>query len=533
MIRLDDLLARHRAAGPAARVLIGDDGSTVDLDRFQAMIAGTEGWLRDQGLERGDRIAVMMLNRPEWLAILFAAARMGVAVAVVNTRYRTHEVHHIVRSSGARMLIVQDDGQKPDFVGMLAELAGDDLPELQRIALLCDAEGLARRQGSLCRPLVAFDPAPAAFAPDTASNPDDPLIFFTTSGTTSLPKLVVHTQRTMSLHASGSPETLGFGRLRTTGLLGGLPFCGVFGLNPTLGAIAAGLPVQMMATFDAGQAVAHVRREGLSHMLGSDEMYRRMLDLDEGILREMSFCGFGAFTPGLLPGLTEAARAGAPLAGVYGSSEVHAIFAVQRPDMPIDERVKGGGLVASVSGARLQIVDPETGEALPHGQAGLLRIRADSNFAGYWNNPEATAKAVDADGFFTTGDLAYLRADGSFVYLARMGDTIRLSGFLTDPGEIEEALKDIAGLPEVQVIGIEIDGQSRAAAFVRHSGPVALDQAAIQAALRARIASYKVPARIWAIDEFPTIQSANGRKIQKKELRQWALDRLASEKASA
>lgn len=529
MIRFDDLLAAHRAKGAESRVLIREDGRPVPLAELEGLIGGAEVWLRDQGLVRGDRIALMMLNRPEWLALFLAAARIGVAVAVVNTRYRAHEVHHILKSSGARLAILQDDGQRPDFVELLRDLPGEDLPALEGFALLTAGGGITAREGLLCRPLREVDLHPAPLASDTTSNPDDPVIFFTTSGTTSLPKLVVHTQRSLSRHATAARDTMGLWRLPTRAYIAGLPFCGVFGLNPTLASLGAAVPIQMLAMFDAAQAAACIRREQATHMLGSDEMYRRLLDEDETILRGMSLCGFGAFTPGLSELLAEAARKGAPLVGVYGSSEVHAIFGIQRLDLPVEERLKGGGTISPVNDARLKVVDPETGADLPLGQAGLLRIAAATNFAGYWNNPEATAKAVDAEGFFTTGDMAQLREDGSFVYLARMGDAIRLAGFLTDPAEIEEALKEISGLSEVQVIGVEIDGQTRAAAFVRRDPALPLDQPALLAGLKGGIAGYKVPARIWEVAEFPTVPSANGVKIQRTTLRQWALDRLAAE----
>lgn len=533
MIRFDDLLTAHRAQGPGTKVLIAEDGAAISLAEFEGLIGGAEAWLRDQGLVRGDRIALMMLNRVEWLAIFFAAARIGVAVAVVNTRYRSHEVHHILKSSGARLCILQDDGQRPDFVELLRDLSADDLPALEGFALLTGGRGLSARDGLLCRPLREVVLTPTALAPDQTSDPDDPVIFFTTSGTTSLPKLVVHTQRTLARHATASGDTLGFGRLPTRAYIAALPFCGVFGLNPTMASIGAAVPIQLLAMFDAAQAAHCIRREKATHMLGSDEMYRRLLDEDATILHGMSLCGFGAFTPGLLDRLTEAARQGSPLVGVYGSSEVHAIFSIQSLDLPVEERIKGGGAVSAVNGARLRVVDPETGAELAIGQAGLLQIAAKTNFAGYWNNPDATAKAVDADGFFTSGDMAHLREDGSFVYLARMGDAIRLAGFLTDPAEIEEALKSIGGLTEVQVIAIEIDGQTRAAAFVRRDPALPLDAAALQSSLKTGIAAYKVPARIWEVDEFPTIPSANGVKIQRTTLRQWALDRLASEGSNA
>lgn len=527
-IRLDDLLAAHRARGPQSVVCWREDGGEVTLAAFEELVGGCAAWLRDHGVTRGDRIAVMMLNRPEWLAILFAAARVGAAVAVINTRYRANEIHHILRSSQAKLAILQDDGGKPDFCTVMSEVPGDDLPYLEAFALLGDSG----REQLIGRPCLRFAPEPRALTRDLDSDASDPVIFFTTSGTTSLPKLVMHAQKTIGLHAIAARETLRFEEIPPRGYLAGLPFCGVFGLNPTLAAIGFAVPVQLIAMFDAEIAARLIRERELSHLVGSDEMYRRILDHDADVLAQMTLCGFGAFTPGLAEVLEAAARAGVPLAGVYGSSEVNAIFTIQAPDLPIEERLKGGGRPAARDEPRLRVVDPDTGEICPPGRTGLLHIAARSNFIGYYGNPEATAKAIDSEGFFNTGDMAYLREDGSLVYVARMGDAIRLSGFLTDPSEIEEALKVHGGLREVQVIGVDIDGQTRAAAFVRRDPASSLDTEAVIRTLKVQVAAYKVPTRIWEIDEFPTIPSANGLKIQRTTLRQWALERLSAEEQS-
>ena len=105
------------------------------------------------------------------------------------------------------------------------------------------------------------------------------------------------------------------------------------------------------------------------------------------------------------------------------------------------ERCKGGGFPADPE-AQLRVRHTESGELLEPEQSGVLEMRADGNFAGYFNNPEATSQTVDQDGFFSTGDIGYLRRDGSFIYQTRAGDAIRLSGFLVNPAEIEDILRD-------------------------------------------------------------------------------------------
>src|SRR5712691_9785111 len=154
------------------------------------------------------------------------------------------------------------------------------------------------------------------------------------------------------------------------------------------------------------------------------------------------------------------------------------------------------------------------------------RSRAPSLFAGYCNDAEATAAAMRPDGFFRTGDIGRLRADGSFVFETRRGDAIRLGGFLVSPVEIEDTLKRIPAVADAQVVGVELDGRMRCAAFVIPAEGFAPSEAEIVAGAAEIMAAFKVPARVWFLDAFPVTQSANGTKIQRSKLREMAIERL-------
>ena len=147
------------------------------------------------------------------------------------------------------------------------------------------------------------------------------------------------------------------------------------------------------------------------------------------------------------------------------------------------------------------------------------------------SDPEATARAIDAEGFFRSGDVGQLRGDGSFVYLARNGDFIRLSGFLTDPAEIEEVIETADGVAKAQVVGVAHEGRTRPVAFILPEEGDAPDPEAVLAHVNARLAHYKVPLMIVPVEAFPTTESANGLKIQKARLRDMAEARLAGESA--
>jgi fatty-acyl-CoA synthase len=532
--RLDALLEPWRATDIGGTPFVTDDDTPVTIGDFDTRVAATEVWLRRHDIKPGDRVAVWLPNRIEWLALLFALARIGAVLVAVNTRYRAAEVSHILSVSGARLLIMQPGFRRIDFAAVVADIDPAGLPALEAVAVLTDTGD--RPERVLDKPTVAFNPTPGLTTPppepDRTSDPTSPLILFTTSGTTKAPKLVQHAQHTLARHSRLAAHAYGFD-VEGAGFLAAMPLCGVFGLNAALAALAGRAPVHLMALFEAATAAARIRRHSLTHLIGSDEMIHRLIDHDRDALASLRLCGFAAFTPGLGEALRAAAERGLPLCGVYGSSEVNAIFAVQPLSLPLEERLKGGGRPAAGSDAEVRVRDTQTGAVLPPLQTGELEIRAPTNFIGYENNPDATSQAVDGEGFFRTNDIGYVRDDGSFVYVTRRGDAIRLAGFLVDPAEIEEALKTLDGIEDAQVVGVEHDDRTRPVAFVIVADAPTFDERWIVDAMVGLVAAFKVPARVLRLDAFPTTQSANGTKVQRAKLRQMALEHLRSEEGTA
>ena len=498
----------------------------ITYGEFAAHCRKTAAWLADQGIGPGDRVAVWLVNRIEWLALLFGLARIGAAAVALNTRYRAAELQTILDRSGARLLVLQHNFRKIDFPAVLQGVDAAAVRSLERVAVVdADADTPSLVLGKPTIPFEAFERPPGE--PVDHSRPDAPVVLFTTSGTTTGPKLVVHSQRTIAFHSRRVASAFGFEEPDAC-LLGALPFCGVYGFNSALAALTAGAPVVLMETFEAGPAVDLIRRHRVTHAFGSDEMYRRILELAPGHdpFPTVRLFGFAAFNPGAADFARVAWDKRVPLVGLYGSSEVQALFSLQPKSAPLSERIEGGGQPAAGSEAEIRIRDVDTAELLPPGRSGEIEIGAPSNFVGYWNDPGATADAVGRDGFFRTGDIGRLRADGAFVYETRRGDAIRLGGYLVSPSEIEEALKRIPGVGDVQVVGVEIAGQPRCVAFVVPVAAAAPREADVVAAAAAQMAGFKVPARVWFVDEFPTTESANGVKIQRTRLRDMALERL-------
>lgn len=498
------------------------DGTPVSRAEFSGMVEQTTTWLAAQGIGKGDVVAVWLVNRVEWITLLFAAARLGAIVAAVNTRYRRAEVAHLLKLAGAKLLVVEAAFRSIDFASILADIAEADVPALQKLAVV-GADAIPAQW-----PCVRFDAFDKPYPPAPAQDDIDlPVLLYTTSGTTKGPKLVAHSQRTLATHAFAVAKALQLSPQRHS-LLAMLPFCGTFGMTSLLGFIAAGATVHVLDAFEVVPALKILEEHGITHAFGSDEMFRRILALTDAQrpFPHLEICGFAAFQPGWRELAAEAEARGLPLFGLYGSSEVQALFSIARPNDAFADRIEGGGWPMSPE-AKVRVRDTETGELAAPGVSGEIEISAPSRFLGYFNNPDATRDAITADGFFRTGDIGRLR-DGAFVYETRAGDAMRLGGFLVAPGEIEDELKSCAGVADAQVVAVDLKGQARCVAFVIPAG-TSPQQEVLTARLRERLAGYKVPARIYVVDAFPVTDSANGVKIQRARLRAMAMERIAAE----
>ncbi len=545
--RLHSILAPHLERTPLAPMLVQDD-QAISYQQFDRLVGETGQWLTQQGITKGDHVAVWLVNRVEWLALLFALARIGATLVAVNTKYRSHELQYILTHSHACMLIMQLNFGKIDFAGVVSGVDPSLLPHLRQIAVI-DADSHAPQQ-LLNRQVIAWNPGLAVHHAQSSKkqntdpstdardpDPESPAVFFTTSGTTKGPKLVIHNQRTLSEHARHIATGYAFQQADNK-LLAALPLCGVFGLNSALGAIAAGMPVVLMDFFDVASATRLIQQHRITHIFGSDEMLRLFIEHIDGQTSvadptpfpSLKLFGFASFSPRFIELAHSLTARGFPMRGLYGSSEVQALFSLQHAHLPIEERALGGG--APAAGKQLASVrarDPETGILCAHGVPGELEIKSPTLFRGYFNNPDATADAFTTEGYFKTGDLGYTRPDASFVYLARMGDTMRIGGFLVDPSEIEHVLAEQPEIKSAQVVGIEIDGKLRPVAFAIANDENTPAIEPILARVGQQLAKFKIPARLWFIEAFPATASANGLKFQRVKLREMALARMQQE----
>lgn len=534
---LQAMLAAH-LPGASGQIAVHDGAEAVPHAALDARIARTTAWLAGQGIGPGDCVGVWLVNRVEWLVLLFALARLGATLVSINTRYRAAEAGYLLGKSRARMLIMQASFRNVDFAEALSGIPPESLPALECIVYPQDASEAPRTL--LGRPVLRLD-RESVRQPTTGGDttcvpvagPDSVAILFTTSGTTRQPKLVMHSQHTLASHAANVARANGLDAPGAK-LLAGLPLCGTFGLTGVLAALRAGAPVVLMDAFDGDTAARIIREQSITHLYGSDEMFRRLLQAapDARPFPSARVFGFAAFQPGAEEFARAARARGVPMVGLYGSSEVQALFAVQRANAADGEAVEGGGVPAAPD-AEVRVRDLAGGELAAAGVAGEIEIRAPGNFTGYLDDPRATTDAVGPDGFFRTGDIGVMRPDGSFRYLTRRGDAIRLGGFLVNPAEIEDELGGLPGVAGAAVIGMTMEGAPRCVAFVVPAPEAALDEAGLLAQARLRMAAFKVPTRLWIVEALPVTQSANGTKVQRARLRDMAAERLAAPSASA
>lgn len=478
------------------------------------------------GVRRGDRVALWLPNVSAWLSCFFACAQLGAIAVSVNTRFRAQEVADIVGRSGARLLVYWPGFKGIDFSSILAEAAAG-LEPVETLIAYAEEDGAAR-SAVAGKPVLAY--AALAAAPPRARDDaaaDAGCVLFTTSGTTKAPKFVLHDQRTLVAHARHVAR--GFELDASAVMLLVPPLCGVFGFCCALGALAAGRPLVMRPAWDPVQAAADIAAHRVTHANATDEAIAQLLaqNAAQPAFPSVRFFGTAAFNPALEDIAERAERRGLALVGLYGASEVQALFARQDAHAPLAERKLAGGRPVSPA-ARVRARDPESGRILPPGEAGELEFFApDSRMVEYDGNPEATRAAFSDDGFYRSGDLGYTTADGRFVFLTRMGDSLRLGGFLVSPLEIEGVVQEVPGISACQVVGVPGPAGLMPVAFVILAPGSALDEARVREHVGARLAKFKVPQRVFPIDAFPVTPGANATKIQKGKLREMALAQLA------
>jgi fatty-acyl-CoA synthase len=484
------------------------------------------------GIRPGDKVALWMQNRPEWIEIAFATMRIGAVLVPINTRLRTDDVAYILDQSDSTTLILAERSGPVDYLGMVRELqpvgvgpVESRLPKLERIILL----GAERRPATVPWSEVlergaAVDDATLAERVG-AVDPDGLAFLMYTSGTTGFPKGVMHDHRVVR-----NVVDRAFRLAITEGdvILMYLPLFHAFAFSEgMLTSMVSGARQILTEGFDAAESLELITSERATVLHGFDTHFKELCEAHARQPRDVSSVRTGLCAAGMSSSTPIARRARklfGPLVSGYGMSECWVGAAIGALDSTEEQSCEASGYPAP--GYEIRVVDPETGRARASGTPGEILVRGYCLMQGYYNKPEATAAVLDADGWLHTGDMGVLRADGHLRFLGRYKDMLKIGGENVDPMEIEAYLMSHPAISLAAVVSYPDARLSEVGvAFVRREPGHALTEDEVVAHCRGRIASFKIPRHVVFVDDFPMTSSG---KIQKVKLREEALRRIPS-----
>jgi len=467
------------------------------------------------GVQPGEKVAIWMTNRAEWLFAMYAVAKVGAVLVPLNTRYRAEDVGYTVDQSDSATLLVNDRSGPVDYLEMVrANLA--NWPKLQRLVVL----GEERCEGAMgWADMVAagagVDDATLTARAEAVSV-TDPVIIIYTSGTTSMPKGAVHCHAVVRNVAERAQM---HGVTCTDVHAGYLPLFHAFGFTEVaLYTALTGSKQLVFETFDAEEILDAAEREGITMFHGFDTHWADFLRAQRRRPRDLKL-RLGTLAAGMqstTPIAQQVQDELCPTVSGWGMSEVWTALVASHVTATREQRCEASGY--PMLDVELRIIDPETGEDLPAEVPGELLCRSYTTMLGYYNKPEATAETIDADGWLHSGDLARIRADGHLVFMGRLKDMLKVGGENVAPAEIEGRLRELPGVVDVAVVGLHDDrlGEVPVGYVLREPG-VELDVEALLEHLRGKVASFKLPRHLRIVNALPMTPTGKVRKVELRE----------------
>jgi long-chain acyl-CoA synthetase len=477
------------------------DGTALKLDDTEISYgflnegsARVAGLLRERGFERGDRVGVMLPNVPYFAFIYYGILRAGGIVVPMNPLLKGREVRFYLEDPGAEVLFAwhgfQDEAEKG------ANEAGVDLISV----VPGEFENLVQ------------DADPVHDVADVDG--DDTAVLLYTSGTTGKPKGAELTHDNLRRNVEVTLASL-IELDESDTLLGALPLFHSFGQTCGLNCgMAAGARLSLIPRFDPDKALEIIERDGVTIFQGVPTMYTAMLNSDKKDdfdLSSLRLCmSGGSAMPGEIMRAFEE-QFGCKVLEGYGLSETSPVASFNHPDR---ER-KEGSIGTPIEGVEMRVVDEDRNE-VDQGKVGEIAIRGHNIMKGYWGREDATRESIDDDGWFYTGDMAYVDDEGYFFIVDRKKDLIIRGGYNVYPREIEEVLYEHEAVAECAVLGVPDDqmGEEVGAAVVLKSGEDASEDD-LREYVKEQVASYKYPRKVWFEDELP--KGPTG-KILKKDI---------------
>ena len=473
------------------------------------------------GVAPRDRVAIWAPNMWEWPVTLLGLHLAGAVLVPLNTRYKGHEAAFILGRSGAKVLFTVEGFLGNDYVSMLGE---HDLPDLEEIVVLrgdtpAGAQSCADflAAGEADRPTLdaELDRRIEELAPDDLSD----LLF--TSGTTGAPKGVMctHRQTVLAFDAWGSIV----GLEATDRYLIINPFFHSFGYKAgIIASLVKGNTMVPLATFDVGEVMRTIHEERITTLPGPPTIFQTIInhpefDIDQLSSLRLAVTGAASVPVQLIREMSDVLGFEKVLTA-YGLTEASGIATVSRHDDDAETIANYSG--RAIPDVEVRIVDAD-GSEMPRGEPGEVVIRGYQVMVGYFEAPEQTAEAIDADGWLHTGDIGIMNEAGYLKITDRMKDMFIVGGFNAYPAEIESLLAEHPAIAQASVVGVPDERMGEMGyAFVvlRPDAEATPDE--IRGWAREHMANYKVPAVVEIIEALPL--NASG-KVLKFELRDRAV----------
>ena len=520
------LLPERAARRWGPREALAFQGKRWSFAELHTRIDAVAKGLLELGITPGDKVALWMVNRPEWIDAMFAIMKIGAVLVPVNTRFRTEDMAYVLGQSDAAAVILAERSGPIDYLAMMREVvpglgARPDrrFPFLRRVIVLSDRAdadtvdwremlegGRSVSDETLRECAVQVEAEQSAF-------------IFYTSGTTGFPKGAVHNHRMIKNtwdHADRMGITV------NDVILMYLPLFHAFGFveGPLMSMIRGAREV-LTETFAADQCLDLIAREKATIIHGFDTHYKELLDAQERKRRDVSSVRTGICGTGMSSSIPIARRARQTFGNLmtgFGMSEVGIGVTFSFLDSTEEQCVEANGYPGA--GYEVRIIDPETGADQPVSVPGEILVRGYIVTQGYYKRPEETARAIDKDGWFHTGDMGLMRPDGHMRFLGRYKDMLKIGGENVDPMEVEAFLMSHPAINVAAVVGLPDARLSDVAvAFVQLAPGCTLAERDVIEHCRGRVASFKIPRHVVFVDEFPMTSSG---KIQKVKLRERA-----------
>ncbi|QWV91933.1 AMP-binding protein [Geomonas oryzisoli] len=498
-----------------------------------------KGLLR-MGVKKGDHLAIWAYNVPEWVTLQFATAKIGAVLVTVNTSYKSAELEYLLKQSDSSVLFLVQGFKDTNYIETLAsvvpelaasrpgELSSTTLPFLKHVVFIGDGapDGMINFEHIVELGAQVADTELEAV--ERTLSIHDVINMQYTSGTTGFPKGVMLTHHNVVNNGFNIGECMRF--TEKDRLCIPVPFFHCFGcVLGVMACVTHGTTMVPVEIFDPLKVLQAIEQErctavhGVPTMFIAELEHPRFAEFDLTSLRTGIMAGSNCPIEVMRRVIRDMHASEITIA--YGQTESSPVITQTRTDDPIELKVATVGRV--LPNVELKIVDIETGAELPPGKQGELCTRGYLVMKGYYKMPEETAKAIDADGWLHTGDLAVMDENGYCKITGRIKNMIIRGGENIYPREIEEFLYTHAKISDIQVYGVPDRkyGEQVMAAIVLKQG-CEMTEEEVKEFCRGRIANYKIPKYVRFVDSYP--MTASG-KIQKFKLREMAIRELQLE----